>query len=120
MNFFDADCLAGKDRAEVNLFATETDLAAICDDHDFVVEGLINIRQSLIGAGLRVDRARPDTSCPRLRESVLVEEVTAASECFVWASAFITGRGLDQYAKPAVSSCLYAERWRGPWSGKGS
>jgi hypothetical protein len=30
VNLLDADCLAGKDRAEVNLFATETDPAASC------------------------------------------------------------------------------------------
>jgi hypothetical protein len=28
VNFLDADCLAGEDRAEVNLFATQTDPAA--------------------------------------------------------------------------------------------
>jgi hypothetical protein len=49
VNFLDADRLAGKDRAEVNLFATETDPAAIGDDNDLVMEGIINIRQALIG-----------------------------------------------------------------------
>jgi hypothetical protein len=43
--------LAGEGRAEVNLFATQTDPAAIGDDHDFVVEGIVDIGQSLIGAG---------------------------------------------------------------------
>jgi hypothetical protein len=51
VNFFDADRLAGKDRAEVNLFVTETDAAAVGDDDDFVVEGIIDIGQSLVGAG---------------------------------------------------------------------
>ena len=51
MNFFDADRLAGKDLAEVNLFAAQTDASAIGDDDDFVVEGIIDIRQSLVGAG---------------------------------------------------------------------
>jgi hypothetical protein len=43
LNFFNADGLAGKDGAEVNLFATETDAAAIGDDNGFVVEGIIDI-----------------------------------------------------------------------------
>ena len=50
MHFLDADRLAGEDGAEVNLFAPQTDAAAIGDDHDFVVEG-IDIGQALIGAG---------------------------------------------------------------------
>ena len=51
VHFLDADCLAGKDCAEVNLFATETDPAAISNDNDFVVEGIVDVRQALIGAG---------------------------------------------------------------------
>jgi len=51
MHFFDADRLAGEDSTEVNLFATQTGPAAIGDDHDLVVEGIVDIGQSLIGAG---------------------------------------------------------------------
>ena len=51
MNLLDADRLAGKDGAEVNLFVTETDAATISDDHDSVVEGIVDIGQALIGAG---------------------------------------------------------------------
>jgi len=51
VHFLDADRLAGKDGAEVNLFVTETDPAAIGDDHDFDMEGIIDIRQSHVGAG---------------------------------------------------------------------
>jgi hypothetical protein len=43
--------LAGKDGAEVNLFAAQTDAATIGDDNDFVVEGIIDIGQSFVGAG---------------------------------------------------------------------
>jgi hypothetical protein len=46
VNFLDADRLAGKDRTEVNLLATETDLAEIGDDNDFVVERIVDIGQS--------------------------------------------------------------------------
>ena len=49
MNFFDADRLTGKDGAEVDLFAPQTDPAAIGDDNHFVVKGIIDIGQSLIG-----------------------------------------------------------------------
>ena len=54
MNFLDADCLAGEDRAEVNLLATETDPAAISDDNDFIVERIVDIGQALVGAGGRL------------------------------------------------------------------
>jgi len=40
-----------KDLAEVNLFAAHTDAAAPGDDNDLVVKGIVNIGQSLIGAG---------------------------------------------------------------------
>ena len=40
-----------KDGAEVNLLAPQTDPAAIGDDHEFVVEGIVDIGQALIGAG---------------------------------------------------------------------
>jgi hypothetical protein len=51
VHFFDADGLACKDRAEVNLFATETDPAAIGDDNGLVVERIVDVRQSRVGAG---------------------------------------------------------------------
>src|SRR5580704_4575580 len=51
MNFFDADRLAGKDLAEVNLFVAQTEAAATGDDNDLVVKGIVNIGQSLTGAG---------------------------------------------------------------------
>jgi hypothetical protein len=38
--FFDADGLAGKDRAQVNLFAVQTDAAAMGDGNDFIVKGI--------------------------------------------------------------------------------
>jgi hypothetical protein len=51
VNFFNADRLAGKDGAEVNFFAAQTDAAAMGDDNDFVVEGIVDIGQSLVDAG---------------------------------------------------------------------
>jgi hypothetical protein len=51
VNFFDADRLASKDRAEIDFFVAQTDAAAIGDDDDFIVEGIIDIGQSLIDAG---------------------------------------------------------------------
>jgi hypothetical protein len=50
VNFFDADRLAGKARAEVNFFVAQADAAAIGNDNDFVVKGIIDIGQSLVGA----------------------------------------------------------------------
>src|SRR5260370_15115891 len=54
MNFFDADGLAGKDLTEVNFLAPQTDAAAVGDDNDLVVERVIDIGQSCIGAGGRL------------------------------------------------------------------
>jgi hypothetical protein len=65
-----ADRLAGKDLAEVNLFAAHTDAAAPGHDNDLVVKGLVDIGQSLLGGGERMDIPQPGTSCPELREEV--------------------------------------------------
>ena len=54
MNLFDADRLAGKDRAEINFFAAQTDATAMGDDDGLVVEGIVDIGQSLVGAGRRL------------------------------------------------------------------
>ena len=51
VNSFDADRLAGKDGAEVNLFVPQTDPAAIGHDNDLVVERVVDVGQSLVGAG---------------------------------------------------------------------
>src|SRR5258708_12963322 len=50
MNFFDADRLAGKSLAEVNLFVAQTEATAAGDDNDLVVKGIVDGGQSLIGA----------------------------------------------------------------------
>ena len=54
MNFFDADGLAGKDRAEVNFFAAQADASATSDDDDLVVKRIIDIGQSLVRASARL------------------------------------------------------------------
>jgi hypothetical protein len=54
MNFLDADRLAGKDGAEVYFFVSQTDASAIGDHDDLVVEGIIDVGQTLIGAGGRL------------------------------------------------------------------
>jgi hypothetical protein len=51
LNFFDADCLAGKDTAEVDLLVSQTDSTAVVDDDNFVVEGIVDVGQSLTEAG---------------------------------------------------------------------
>jgi hypothetical protein len=56
VNFFDADGLASKDRAEIDFFAAQTDAAAIGDDDDSIVEGIIDIGQSLLSAGRQLAR----------------------------------------------------------------
>ncbi len=44
MDFLDADRLAGKDLAEVDLFVAQTDAAAASDHDGFVVEGAPRLR----------------------------------------------------------------------------
>jgi hypothetical protein len=44
VNFFDAHGLAGKDLAEINFLATETDVPASGDHDGFVVAGIIDVR----------------------------------------------------------------------------
>ena len=50
MNFFDADSLTGEDRAEVDLFVSETDAPATGDHDGPVVKRIIDIGQSFIEA----------------------------------------------------------------------
>src|SRR5262249_43701433 len=50
VNLLDADGLSSKDLAEINFFVAQTD-AATAGDHDgFVVEGIVDVRQSGVGA----------------------------------------------------------------------
>jgi len=59
VNFFDADSLAGKDRAEVDFFVAETDAAAAGDHDGLVVEGVVDVRQSGVGTvGWLIDLRR--------------------------------------------------------------
>jgi hypothetical protein len=51
VNFLNADRLAGKDGAEVNFFVASANATAIGNDDDLVVEGIVDIGQSLIDAG---------------------------------------------------------------------
>jgi hypothetical protein len=51
MNFLDADGLAGKDLTEVDFLGAQTDSAATGNHDSFVVEGVVDVGQSLIEAG---------------------------------------------------------------------
>jgi hypothetical protein len=46
--------LAGKDRAEINFFAAETESVAMGQDKSLVVKGVVDIRQAPIGARRRL------------------------------------------------------------------
>src|ERR1700724_3916685 len=54
VDFFDADRLAGKDLAEINFLATETDAPASGDHDSFIVEGIVDVRQAGVGARRRL------------------------------------------------------------------
>ena len=59
MHFFDAHGLTGEDRAEVNLFAAQTDAPAVGDHDGFVVEGIVDVGQALVEArGRLIDLGR--------------------------------------------------------------
>lgn len=51
MHFFDADRLAGKDRAEINLSSAHTDATTVGDHDGLVVERIIDVGQPGIGTG---------------------------------------------------------------------
>ena len=63
MNFLDADGLAGKDLTEVDFLGAQTDSAATGYHDGFVVEGVVDVGQSLIEASGGLIDFRPDTSC---------------------------------------------------------
>jgi hypothetical protein len=54
VNFLDADCLAGKDSAEVNFFVTQTDATTVGDEDNPVVKGIVEVGQSLVGTRRRL------------------------------------------------------------------
>ena len=59
MDFFDADGLTGEDLAEINFLAAQTDAAAAGDHDGFVVEGIVDVRQSGVGTrGRLIDLGR--------------------------------------------------------------
>jgi hypothetical protein len=70
VKFFDADGLAGKDRAEGNLFAAQTNAAAISDDDGLIVKRTIDnrCRAILYRREWKADRPRLGSSCSELRE----------------------------------------------------
>jgi len=49
VHFFDADRLAGKDLAEIDFFLAQTDAPAPGDHDSFIVEGIVDVRQTGVG-----------------------------------------------------------------------
>src|SRR5215472_2883666 len=59
VHFFDADGLSGKDLAEIDFFRAQTDATATGDHDGFVVEGIVDVWQSLVDArGRLIDFGR--------------------------------------------------------------
>jgi len=59
VNFLDADGLPGKDLTELDLLASQADATATGDHDGFVVEGIVDVRQSGVGTrGGLVDLGR--------------------------------------------------------------
>ena len=50
VNFFDADGLSGEDCAEVDFFLAETNAATTRDYDGFIVQRIVDVRQSGVGA----------------------------------------------------------------------
>jgi hypothetical protein len=48
VDFFDADGLAGEDRAEIDFFVPQTNAAAVGNHDDLVVEWIVDVGQSLV------------------------------------------------------------------------
>ena len=64
MHFFDADGLTGEDLAEINFSVAQTDSATTGDHDGLVVERVVDVGQTGVGARGRFDRPRRDISCP--------------------------------------------------------
>jgi len=80
VNFLDADGLAGEDLAKVNLFAAQTDAAATGDHNSFVVQGIIDVRQSLVEAGRGSKDLSGTLHAPSLVRAFLVEDLDEVLE----------------------------------------
>ena len=63
VDFFDSQGLPGEHLTEIDFLASETDSTACCDGDPLVVEGIFELRQALVGAGVRDDRGRRERPC---------------------------------------------------------
>ena len=77
MHLFNADCLACEDLAEVDLFAAHTDAG---DHNGFVVQGVIEVGQSLIRARGRLIDLRGALHAQSLVRALLVENLEEVIE----------------------------------------
>jgi hypothetical protein len=80
VHLFDADCLASEDLTEVDLFATQTDAAATGDHNGFVVQGVIEVGQSLIRARGRLIDLSGTLHAQSLVRTLLVEDLEEVIE----------------------------------------
>ena len=87
MNFFDTDGLPGKDLAEVDFLAAETD-APTAGHHDgFIVEGIVDVRQSGVGARGRLVDLRGKFHVQGFVRTFVVEDVGRRSSLCLSAAA---------------------------------
>jgi hypothetical protein len=70
VNFFDADGLSGEDGAEVDFFPAQTDAATTRDDDGLIVQRIVDVRQSGVGAVRGLIDFDQGISWPALRADV--------------------------------------------------
>jgi hypothetical protein len=80
VHFFDADRLAGKDLAEINFLATQTDAPATSDHDGFIVEGIVDVRQACVGAAGRLVNLRGTLHVQRFVWAFVVEDLDEVIE----------------------------------------
>ena len=75
MDFFDAHGLAGEDRAEIDFLLAQTDAAATRDHDGFIVEGIVDVRQSGVHALGRLVNLRRTFHIQRFVGTFVVEDL---------------------------------------------
>src|SRR6266404_7812210 len=75
VDLFDAYGLAGEDRAEVNFFASQTNATASGDHDGFIVEWIVDVRQSGVHALGRLVDLRRALHVQGLVRTLVVEDL---------------------------------------------
>ena len=80
VNFFDADGLTGEDRAEIDFFLAQTDATTMGNHNRSVVEGIVDVRQSLVRTRRSLIDIRRTLHAQSFMRSFVVEDLNELVE----------------------------------------